>query len=170
MLSSSTSSLPRKKKSSVKRERKQVVQQVAASDADDEGSLDQARPSRACGTSSNSNHNNNRTTNGFAKSQSTTVPQLICSVLSMTYSDDEDGTDGELVPLPPPVAPTYLESPKESHSSRYNTLLSPAASLQSTLHPVPHFFFQPSSRAKPAARKPLKSWGTPRLSGFLKCL
>jgi hypothetical protein len=131
MLSSSTSSLPRKKGSSVKRERKQVVHQ--ASDADDEGSIDQARPSRAGGTSSNSS---NRTTSGvFAKSQSTTVPPLICSVLSMTYSDDEDGADGELIPLPPPVAPTYLESPQECHSSRYNTLLSPAASLPLELLP-----------------------------------
>jgi hypothetical protein len=133
MLSSSASSLPRRKGSSVKRERKQVVQQVAASDADDEGSLDQARPSRACGTSSIKNSNS--TTSVFTKSQSTTVPPRICSVLSMTYSDDEDGADGELIPLPPPVAPTYLESPQECHSLHYSKLLSPAASLPLELLP-----------------------------------
>jgi hypothetical protein len=119
--SSSASSLPRSKNiKSVKRERKQVVQQVTASDADDEGSIDRARPPRI-------NGNTNRATVVTARSLSSTVPPVVCSVLSMTYSDDEDGADEEFIPLPPPVAPTHLESPQ--HSSGYNNFLSPAKSV-----------------------------------------
>jgi hypothetical protein len=148
MSSSSATSLPRKKDRSSKRERKKVVQQVAVSDADDEGSLGH----HAVGTSTSTPPRTTfvapkrqgrvptvTTVNGssmLANNRSPmvpTLPSLIRSVPSMTYSDDEDDKH-VLVPLPPPIAPTYIaptfEEPiQQDHSLHYQNILKPAASV-----------------------------------------
>lgn len=103
---------------------------MAASDADDEGSVSKLPFRRSVPTEIRTNHR----CPTVPSLMSPTVPTLIQSVPSMTYSDDEEE---EFVPLPPPVAPSYSGNATGMHhlSSVYNNVLSPAASLPMEMIP-----------------------------------